>query len=114
MENNTVEEGKTIAIISYVTIIGLIIAFVMNNDKKNDFAAFHIRQSLGIALIGIVIWVLVSIIYSIVYIPILSWVLQLGVIVLWVLGLVAAVQGEKKAIPVVGEQFQQWFKGIGN
>ena len=86
----------------------------MNNDKKNDFAAFHIRQSLGIALIGIVIWVLVSIIYSIVYIPILSWVLQLGVIVLWVLGLVAAVQGEKKAIPVVGEQFQQWFKGIGN
>ncbi|WP_114491599.1 DUF4870 domain-containing protein [Candidatus Ulvibacter alkanivorans] len=114
MENNTVEEGKTIAIISYITIIGLIIAFVMNNDKKNDFAAFHIRQSLGIALIGIVIWVLVSIIYAIVYIPILSWVLQLGVIVLWVLGLVAAVQGEKKAIPVVGEQFQQWFKGIGN
>ena len=31
---NSVEEGKTIAIIAYLTIVGLIIAFVLNNDKK--------------------------------------------------------------------------------
>ena len=46
--NQTVEEGKTMAIISYVTIIGLIIAFVSNNSKPNEFTSFHIRQSLGI------------------------------------------------------------------
>lgn len=42
LENNTakvssevlIKEGKNIAIISYITIVGLIIAFVMNNDKK--------------------------------------------------------------------------------
>jgi len=28
---NDVSEGKTIAIIAYLTLIGLIIAFVMNN-----------------------------------------------------------------------------------
>jgi len=34
-----ISEGKTIAIIAYITIIGLIIAFVMNNDKKDPLVA---------------------------------------------------------------------------
>lgn len=29
-----------------------------------------------------------------------------------IMGLVAASQGEKKPLPVVGELFQEWFKGI--
>ena len=55
MENSTVNEGKTIAIISYLTFIGTIVAFVMNNEKKNSFASFHIRQMVGILLLGIAI-----------------------------------------------------------
>lgn len=31
-------EGKEIAIIAYLTIIGLIAAFIMNNDKRAPFA----------------------------------------------------------------------------
>lgn len=54
MEQNTVEEGKTIAIISYITWIGTIIAFIMNNDKKNPFASFHIRQMVGLSILSIV------------------------------------------------------------
>ena len=34
MENQTAHEGKTTAIISYLWWIGLLIAFLMNNDKK--------------------------------------------------------------------------------
>lgn len=49
----TVNEGKNIAIIAYITLIGLIIAFVMNTDKKNEFAKYHITQSLGLALTGL-------------------------------------------------------------
>ena len=30
MDQQTVQEGKTIAIISYITLIGTVIAFVMN------------------------------------------------------------------------------------
>jgi len=30
------KEAKNIAIISYITIVGLIIAFVMNSDKKHE------------------------------------------------------------------------------
>lgn len=49
----TIEEGKTIALIAYLTVIGLIIAFVMNNDKKNPFAIYHIRQVIGLVVTGI-------------------------------------------------------------
>jgi len=48
LSSNTIEEGKTIAIIAYITIFGLLIAFLMNNDKKNSFASYHLRQSLGL------------------------------------------------------------------
>lgn len=40
-------DGRNIAIIAYLTLIGLIIAYVLNNEKRNDFASYHIRQSLG-------------------------------------------------------------------
>ena len=35
-----IEEGKTAAIVAYLTIIGTIIAYFMNSDSKNTFAAF--------------------------------------------------------------------------
>ena len=114
MENsNTIEEGKTIAIISYVTLIGLIIAIVMNNDKKNSFASYHIRQSIGIIVLYILLGIFFYILAFIVYIPFLSTILYIGVFVLWILGILAAVQGETKPVPLVGEKFQEWFKNIG-
>ncbi|PQB07207.1 hypothetical protein BST83_08630 [Polaribacter filamentus] len=54
MENHTVNEGKTAAIISYITIFGTIIAFFMNNSKKNSFTSFHIRQMIGIFLLSMI------------------------------------------------------------
>lgn len=113
MENKTVEEGKTIAIIAYITLIGLIIAFVMNNEKKNEFASFHIRQSLGIIGLSIVLTLFFFILGFVVHIPFLPTIVNLLLIVLWVLGFIGAIQGEKKKVPVLGDQFQDWFKGIG-
>lgn len=105
----TVEEGKTIAIIAYITIFGLIAAFIMNNDKKNSFAAYHIRQSLGLGLTGLALGV-VS------WIPIIGWILAplgtLFVLVLWIMGLVSALNGQEKPVPVLGDNYQEWLKGI--
>ena len=38
------DEAKTIAIISYLTWLGLLIAFVMNNDKKYKFDEIKLRK----------------------------------------------------------------------
>ncbi|MEN8187968.1 MAG: hypothetical protein ABFR05_12635 [Bacteroidota bacterium] len=109
MENQTVTNGKTIAILSYITFIGTIIAFIMNQNKHNSFASFHIRQALGIMLLSFIVNFLAR--YS--NFGWLDNLLWLGVFVLWVLGLIGAVQGEEKRIPLLGDQFQEWFKNIG-
>ncbi|MDD3722811.1 MAG: hypothetical protein PHW92_10060 [Lutibacter sp.] len=53
MENFTVKEGKTMAIISYITWVGILIAFVMNNEKHISFAAFHIRHKIELLLFAL-------------------------------------------------------------
>ena len=107
MENQTVNEGKTMAIISYITIIGTIIAFFMNNSKKNTFASFHIRQMIGLVLLGLINQFAISEINGM-----LAMVVSVLIFVLWVIGFVGVVKGEEKTIPVIGDQFQQWFKNI--
>ena len=105
----TADNGKTVAIISYLTIIGWVIAYIMHNNNKTELGAFHLRQMLGLILLGII----VSVLARVIGIPILIWVLQVVLLVLWILGFVGAVQGEKKLTPGIGAQFQEWFKGIG-
>ncbi|HLW32001.1 MAG TPA: hypothetical protein VKX40_07050 [Aequorivita sp.] len=108
--SSSVEEGKMTAIIAYITLIGLIIAFVMNNDKKNTFAAFHIRQALGLGLTSLALSVINII-------PILGWLISLFgflfILVLWIIGLIGAVSGEEKLVPILGAKYQEWFKTIG-
>jgi len=108
MNNLSVQEGKTIAIISYITIIGTLIAFIMNQNKHNSFASFHIRQALGVFLLGVV----VNFIQRFTHFGWFDTVLGIGVFILWILGLIAAIQGEEKKIPLLGDQFQEWFRNI--
>jgi uncharacterized membrane protein len=108
MAETSSDNGKTVAILAYITLIGWIIALIMHNSNKTDFGAFHIRQSLGIILVAIGL----SIVSSFLHISILSWIVQIGIIVFWVLGFIGAIQGEKKLVPLLGAQFQDWFKGI--
>ena len=108
MQNHIVD-GKSTATIAYITLIGLIIAFVQNNEKKNAFAAYHIRQSLGLMCTSFAL-AFVNII------PILGWIVSIlgmiGLIVLWISGLLNAVNGKERPIPVLGNLYNKWFTGI--
>lgn len=108
-ETSVKEEGKTIAIIAYITIIGLIIAFVMNNEKKNDFASYHIKQSLGLALTGLALGMIGMI-------PILGWIINIiGIFVLfymWLMSLINALGLKEKPAPILGDKYILWFKNI--
>jgi uncharacterized membrane protein len=108
MHNQTVQEGKTMAIISYITVIGTLIAFIMNQNKHNYFASFHIRQAIGVFLVGLI----VSFIQRYTHFGWVDTLLGIGVFILWVMGLIAAIQGEEKPVPLLGEQFQEWFRNI--
>lgn len=108
-------DAKTIAWVSYLTIIGWIIAFVSygNLNPKSSLATFHLRQSFGLILLGVACSILFRMLFwGFAFIGILSPVIWILLIILWVLGLLAAINGEEKPLPVVGTYFQQWFQFI--
>ncbi len=108
MENLAAKDGKTYAIISHFWLIGLIIAFILNNSKKNSFASFYIRQMIGINLLVIVNkWLVYDMIGNFV-----GWIFGVIIFLLWLISLMGAIKGEEKSIPVIGEHFQDWFKNI--
>ena len=100
---------KTIAIVSYLTLIGWIIAFVMNNNNKSELGSFHIRQSLGLILMMIAASVIGII-------PILGWIIYivglLAAVIFWIMGIIGASNSQMKPVPVVGEMFQKWFASL--
>lgn len=103
-------EGKEIAIIAYITIIGLIAAFIMNSEKKAAFANYHIRQVLGLAVTGLAMGIIGII-------PILGWLVvivgSILLLVMWIVGLINAINGVAKPVPILGEKYEKWFEGIG-
>ncbi|MEM7186747.1 MAG: hypothetical protein AAF466_08825 [Bacteroidota bacterium] len=112
MSESSSDNGKTVGIIAYLWLIGWVIALVMHNGNKTDHGAYHVRQALGL----MILWLGVTIINTILAfagIPFVGYIFSLGLLVLWILGFIGAIQGEKKPIPLLGEQFQQWFKSIG-
>ncbi|KAF2517701.1 hypothetical protein [Flavobacterium foetidum] len=107
--NNTVEEGKSIAITSYILIIGVLIAMSMNSEDKNSFASFHIRQAAGLSLTFISLALIVSPFDSF-YITFPMWICMS---VLWAYGIFSAIQGQTRPMPLVGGLYQKWLKSVG-
>ena len=107
-EQEDIKEGKTIAIISYLTFIGCIIAFFMHQDKKTRFSAFHLRQAIGIILLQFAIAMVIGWFDSL----LISSAFWVFIVVLWVYGFIGAVQGTYQLVPVLGPYFQKWFSGI--
>lgn len=103
-------EDKTVAIVSYLTLIGFIVAVVLHGNKKTELGAFHLRQVLGIFLTGVCCW-FVNIVLA--FIPIVGWlaifVIWIGLLVFWLMGLIAAAGGHMKPVPLLGEHYQKWF-----
>lgn len=103
--NNTIEKGKTAAITSYILGIGVFIAMSMNSEDKNSFASFHIRQGLGLTLTFISLGLIISNFDSLM----ISAPMWVFVFVLWSYGMVTAIKGETKPVPLLGAYFQKWF-----
>ncbi|GAB1453438.1 hypothetical protein MASR2M47_34940 [Draconibacterium sp.] len=107
--DSATDDGKTIAIIAYITLIGFVIALVMNNDKKLPLATFHIRQTLGLMLTSLVIGMIGLI-------PILGWLINFVAIFfllyMWIMGLLNAINGRYKTLPFLGDKYAEWFKNL--
>ena len=109
------KEDTTVALLAYLTPIafgiGIVIAIVMHNGKKTTLGAYHLRQSLGLLLTALASWVPCIIISMIPFVQVLMLLVGplLGItfFVLWVMGLLSAINGQMKPLPVVGEYYQK-------
>lgn len=108
MDNTTIKEGKTTAIVSYLTIVGTLIAFSMNSETKNEFAKFHIRQAFGLWITFFLIGILVSYMNS--------WyatsAFYIFIFTLIIYGFSGALQGKTTLVPIAGTLYQKWFKSL--
>ena len=108
-------DKKMISIISYITIIGWIIAFIVygNNIEKSSLAKFHLKQSLGLAILGVLNTIASLIVTPIVpVLGIVFTVISIIIFILWIIGIINASKEEEKPLPVIGSMFVNQFDFI--
>ncbi len=99
--------GRTLAIVAHITIIGWVIAFVTNSKEKNDLATFYIRQLLGLHIISAGLFLI-----SLTPFGFISTILNVLVFILIIISLLNAINETMNPLPIIGEYFQEWFKTI--
>ena len=98
-----IEEGKFWAFLGvFLTVLGFILVLLAKKDNK--YAMYYGKQGLVLFIAYIGIWLITMVMHMI---PILGWLIIAGLwiifVVLWIIGLVYAVSGEEKDIPIIGE-----------
>lgn len=110
-----VDEGKVCAILSYL-LVGIIWYFADDKMRKNNFAKFHAKQSLVLLIVSIILSIVVSIISAIFtpllfmggglgivwIISIIWWAVSIVILILWLIGIIAAATGKEKVLPFIG------------
>ncbi|MBQ2899028.1 MAG: hypothetical protein IJE28_04735 [Oscillospiraceae bacterium] len=94
------QRNKGMAVLSYFGLLILIPVFIARNDP---FVRYHINQGLVLFLVDIICGILGSIIGAI---PVVGGIitLALGIVifVLFIIGIINAVKGEMKPLPLIG------------
>jgi uncharacterized membrane protein len=93
--------------LAYVTIIPAIIFLVIEPYNKSRFVRFHSFQSIFFAIAWTALWMVLNIV---VHIPLLGWLtilmwplVGLAGLVIWLLLLLKANQGQMFKLPVIGD-----------
>jgi uncharacterized membrane protein len=100
--------GLLCYVLSWIT--GLIFILI---EKENEFVRFHAMQSIvvfgGITIIQILLAILGIIPAIGILFTILGWIVWLGSVVLWVLLMVKAYQGERYKLPIAGNFAEKYL-----
>ena len=103
------DENKAIAAIWYLGILFLVPLLV---KKDSPFAQFHAKQGLVLFISDIVVWIAIWLLAIVLaFIPIIGWIVAIllliaGVvffIALFIIGLMNALGGKMKELPLIGQ-----------
>ena len=101
------EQGKVMAVFAYVGILCLI-PLLTGDYKKSPFVKYHLNQGL-VLFIADIAWIFVSFILDFIFsgffgflFGLVRFVVSAGVIVLIILGIINALNGRMKPLPLIG------------
>lgn len=94
-------DQKTTSWVSYITIVGWLIAFFAGSKEE---AKYYLNQSLVIILGSLIVSVASVVL---VFIPILGalavWAANIYLFIMWIMGLINAIKQEEKDLPLIGK-----------
>ncbi|MBZ4191958.1 DUF4870 domain-containing protein [Niabella beijingensis] len=104
--------NKTLAIVSYITIIGWLITYFSYKDQqeKSTLVSYHLEQGLGVFIFSVIVSIAVGILSAI--LPALSLIfslISLVPLILLILGIINAANEVCKPVPVIGKFFEKKF-----
>ena len=101
---NDVDDHKLFAIIGYILPFLFFVPMVQDTSKNNTFARFHANQQLTLLVVCVGLYILAQVIFSVSYmLMIFIPLLNIGILVLAIMGIIHAAQGEMKELPLVGK-----------
>jgi uncharacterized membrane protein len=102
--------NKTLAIVSYITIIGWLVSFFSSKAPRNPLVKYHLKQSFGLWITAIIYNVIIQILAAIV--PALVLILSLVSLVFLILLIIGAINASKEKetpLPLIGKLFENKF-----
>ena len=105
------DDKKIMGILSYISFLCLIPLFTKKDD---DFVYFHAKQGLVLFGLEVIVYVIYRILVAILIGSIIGWgllsiltlivnLLNIGLLVLSIIGIINVVQNQKKELPVIGK-----------
>jgi uncharacterized membrane protein len=105
--------------LAYVTIIPAIIFLLVEPFKRNRFIRFHAFQCIFLVLVGLVLGIVLRLGFAILLlVPVLgqlmvlliSMIISIGCLILWIVLIVKALQGEMFKVPFIGDLAEKQAK----
>lgn len=97
--------SKILSALSYVSMIGWIISYILADKENDDFVKYHLKQSLGVALMSVAIPIVSLIMPTTVLISIVTFIPM----VFMFFGMFSSLKGELKPLPLIGEFCERNF-----
>lgn len=116
MEEKANINDNTVGVVAYITLIGFIIAIVLNSNKEageeKKFGAFHLRQALGLIIFAVGTYIIFAMLTMLLItislglagiVGILSMLIMFGFLALLIMGIINAANKTYKEVPVIGK-----------
>lgn len=93
-----IEKNKGMAIVAWF----IFFVPLLTDAKDSKFVKFHVNQSLIFVITSFVAWTVVTLLSFLLIGLLLIPIVSIALIVLWIMGLMSAINGEMKRLPLIG------------